>query len=65
MMVARGAGKVDDPTQESERSRKRRAMAGCKDELFRKQAGYEQEAACNARVLEGDPQFMLDVLDAK
>lgn len=40
-------------------------MAGCKDELFRKQAGYEQEAACNARVLEGDPQFMLDVLDAK
>ena len=65
LMVARGAGKVDDPSQESERSRKRRAMAGCKDETFRKDAGYDSEASCNSRVLGGDPQFMLDVLNAQ
>ena len=65
MMVARGAGKVDDPSSESERSRKRRAMAGCKDEVFRKEAGFDSEASCNSKVLGGDPQFMLNVLDAQ
>ena len=65
LMAARGAGKVEDPSQESDRSRKRRAMAGCKDDQFRKEAGYGVEAECNSRVLGGDPQFMLDVLDAQ
>jgi len=68
MMAARGAGKRDaDAPPESERSRKRRGMAGCHEEVFRKRAASESEvlteAACNSRVLGGDVQFMLDVLD--
>ena len=47
---------------ESERSRKRRAMAGCHDNLFRRKAGYESEAECNGRVLSGDLRFMLDAM---
>jgi hypothetical protein len=65
MMELRGAslgkGKQGD---ESEKSRKRRAMAGCKDELFWREAQAESEAICNSRVMAGDVQFMLDVLDA-
>ena len=67
MMAARGAQpKLDENERanESERSRKRRAMAGCKEEAYRQLAGQvETEAACNSRVLSGDVQFMLDVLD--
>ena len=64
MMAARGAGKRDpDAPPESERSRKRRAMAGCHEEGYRKLAASDSEAACNSRVLGGDVQFMLDVLD--
>eukprot|EP00965_Chrysotila_dentata_P082337 2717837-Pleurochrysis_carterae.AAC.2 len=64
-MSARGAGKVKDRSAESERSRKRRAMAGCKDDEFRKRAGYDSEAACNGRVLSGETEFMLDIIDAE
>ncbi|KAL1520369.1 hypothetical protein AB1Y20_021956 [Prymnesium parvum] len=64
LMAARGAGKVDDPTRESAKSRKRRAMAACRDATYRSQGGAADEASCNARVLSGDLQFMLDVLDA-
>ena len=66
MMAARGAIKRDpDAPPESERSRKRRAMAGCHEEAYRKLAGaIESEAACNSRVLGGEVQFMLTVLDA-
>ena len=63
-MAARGAGKRDSSSPESERSRKRRAMAGCHDDVYRKQAGFESEASCNSRVLGGEVQFMLDVIDA-
>ena len=39
-------------------------MAGCKEVDYRALAGgVESEAACNSRVLGGDVQFMLDVLD--
>ena len=48
---------------ESARSQKRRAMAGCHDTQFRQAAGLSTEADCNARVLGGDVQFMLDVMD--
>ena len=65
MMAARGAGKRDSSSPpESDRSRKRRAMAGCHDDVYRKQAGFESEASCNSRVLGGDVQFMLDIIDA-
>lgn len=66
MMAARGAGTRDpNAPPESERSRKRRAMAGCKEEAYRQLAdgALQSEAACNSRVLGGDAQFMLDVLD--
>jgi len=66
MMAARGAVKREtDSPPESERSKKRRAMAGCKEEAYRKlAAASDSEASCNSRVLGGDVQFMLDVLDA-
>jgi len=67
MMAARGAPSLtpEEASKETEKGRKRRAMAGCKDEICRREAGYENEASCNSRVLGGDPQFMLDVLDAQ
>lgn len=76
MMAARGAGKRDPSAPpESLKSQKRRAMAGCKEEEYRKLAATAtaataeseaafSEAACNSRVLGGEVQFMLDVLDA-
>lgn len=63
LMVARGAGRVEDSSKESDKSRKRRAMAGCKDDIFRSAAGYKDEASCNRRVLDGDLQFILDVMN--
>jgi len=41
---------------------KRRAMTGCKFAVSRKEAGEENEQACNGRVLSGDTVFMLDAL---
>ena len=65
LLAARGASSnANREGEESSRSKKRRAMAGCKDDVFRRQAGYETEAACNSRVLGGDPEFMLEVMDA-
>ena len=68
MMQARGAAPRDpNAPPESERSRKRRAMAGCHEEAYRKRTAYdtESEAQCNSRVLGGEVQFMLDALDAQ
>ena len=67
MLAARGAGNVKAKGGvESDRSKKRRAMAGCKDEIFRKRAGYyKDEAGCNQRALGGDLSFMLEVMDAE
>ena len=66
MLAMRGAGKptLSNGSEESARSRKRRAMAGCHDGEFREQAGLKTEAECNARVMGGDVQFILDVMDA-
>ena len=64
MMAARGAGKRDATAEpESDKSRKRRAMAGCHDDAYRQSAGLSSEAECNSRVLGGDVQFMIDVID--
>jgi len=67
MLAARGAGNVKAKGGvESDRSKKRRAMAGCKDELFRRKAGYDKdEAGCNQRVLGGEISFMIEVMDAE
>ena len=66
MLALRGAGKPDlaNGEVESPKKQKRRAMAGCHDEVFREQAGYKVESDCNARVMSGDVQFMLNVMDA-
>ena len=64
-LAARGALRdADATTPESDKSKKRRAMAGCKEDGFRKQAGYKDEASCNSRVMSGDTAFMLEVMDA-
>ena len=39
--------------------------AGCKEPDFRQLAGADSEASCNSRVLAGDAQFMLDVIDGQ
>ena len=66
MLAARGAGNAAAKQgNESDKSKKRRAMAGCKDDIFRAAASYKDEASCNARVMGGDWQFMLDVMDAE
>jgi hypothetical protein len=61
--AARGAGNLERKEgPESDVSKKRRAMAGCRDLDLRKQAGAADEKECTARVLRGDIHFMLNVL---
>ena len=66
LLSLRGAGKPElaNGEVESPKKQKRRAMAGCHDEIFREQAGYKVESECNARVMSGDVQFMINVMDA-
>lgn len=62
-MAARGAGNTnlkDGP--ESDVSKKRRAMAGCREPGLRKKANVPDEKECTARVLNGDFSFMLDIM---
>ena len=63
ILAARGVS-MGKSANESEKSKKRRAMGGCHDELFRRRAGYAKEVDCNARVLGGDVSFMLEIIDA-
>ena len=65
MLAMRGASKPADLAAESPKSQKRRAMAGCKDDIYRAASGYKDEASCNARVLGGDVNFMLEVMEAE
>ena len=66
LLSLRGAGKPElaNGEVESPKKQKRRAMGGCHDEIFREQAGYKLESDCNARVMSGDVQFMINVMDA-
>ena len=66
LLSLRGAGKPElaNGEVESPKKQKRRAMGGCHDEIFREQAGYKAESDCNARVMGGDVQFMINVMDA-
>lgn len=50
---------------ESEKSRKRRAMAGCSLEELRSSAGFVSAADCNQRVLAGDLEAILAAMDKK
>uniref|UniRef100_A0A7S1ZTT4 Uncharacterized protein n=2 Tax=Trieres chinensis TaxID=1514140 RepID=A0A7S1ZTT4_TRICV len=59
--AARGAGNTelkDGP--ESESSKKRRAMSGCRDSGLRAKAGTPDVKECTARVLRGDVDFILE-----
>jgi hypothetical protein len=61
--AARGAGNLERKEgPESDASKKRRAMAGCRDLDLRKQAGVANEKECTARVFGGDIDFMLNGL---
>lgn len=62
-MAARGAGNTDlREGPESDASKKRRAMAGCRDSGLRTKAGVEDTKECTARVLQGDLDFMLKAM---
>jgi hypothetical protein len=63
-LAAKGAGNVDlKQGPETDVSKKRRAMAGCRDKTLRQKAGLSEEKACNARVLQGDIDFMIQAMD--
>mmetsp|Transcript_27270 Transcript_27270/g.41239 ORF Transcript_27270/g.41239 Transcript_27270/m.41239 type:complete len:149 (+) Transcript_27270:96-542(+) len=60
-MAARGAGNTDlKEGEESLASKKRRAMAACRDEKRLSRAGIQDPKECNARVLQGEVDFMLE-----
>lgn len=62
-MAAQGAGNVSlKEGEESESSRKRRALAGCRNDAIRQKAGAGDTKACTSRVLGGEVQFMVDVM---
>ena len=62
-MAAQGAGNVSlKEGEESEASKKRRALAGCRNDTIRQKAGAGDTKACTSRVLGGEFQFMIDVM---
>ena len=62
-LAAQGAGNTDlREGEESEASKKRRALAGCRNDGMRKKSGMKDAKECTARVLGGDYQFMIDAL---
>lgn len=62
--AARGAGNIDskDLANESPASKKRRAFSGCRDKDTRAKLGNIKEKSCSKRVLEGEVDFVLNVL---
>ena len=62
-MAAQGAGNRNlMEGEESDASKKRRALAGCRNDAIRQRAGAGDTKACTARVLGGDFQFVIDVM---
>jgi hypothetical protein len=63
-MAAQGAGNTQlREGEESEASKKRRAMAGCRNDAIRKKAGGTKDViACNSRVMSGDFGFVLEAM---
>ena len=61
--AARGAGNMNlKEGVESDASRKRRAMSGCRDTGLREKAGVKDAKDCTARVLSGDFDFILNAM---
>lgn len=63
-LAAQGAGNLDlkEGVEESEASKKRRALAGCRNDRLRERGGTRDARECAARVLGGDYQFMIDAM---
>ena len=63
-LAAQGAGNLDlkEGTEESDASKKRRAMAGCRNDGLRAKSGVDDVKVCTKRVLSGDFQFMIDAM---
>mmetsp|Transcript_5485 Transcript_5485/g.11947 ORF Transcript_5485/g.11947 Transcript_5485/m.11947 type:complete len:168 (-) Transcript_5485:164-667(-) len=62
-LAAQGAGNLElKEGEESEASKKRRALAGCRNDGMRKKGGARDAKECTSRVLGGDYQFMVDVM---
>ncbi len=62
-LAAQGAGNTDlREGEESEASKKRRALAGCRNDKLRAKAGVKDAQTCTSRVLGGDYQFMVDAM---
>mmetsp|Transcript_23064 Transcript_23064/g.34931 ORF Transcript_23064/g.34931 Transcript_23064/m.34931 type:complete len:171 (+) Transcript_23064:48-560(+) len=63
-LAAQGAGNLDlkEGIEESDASKKRRAMAGCRNDGFRAKSGEDDVKVCTKRVLSGDFQFMIDAM---
>lgn len=58
--AARGAGNVTlKEGEESDASKKRRAMSACRDSGLREKSGVGDVKACNVRVMGGDFDFIL------
>ncbi len=65
IMAARGAGNTQSKgPDESVASRKRRALAGCRNEPMRRGSSFPVEKDCIGQVLDGNIGFMLEVLDS-
>lgn len=61
--AARGAGNLElKEGEESDASKKRRAMSACRDADIRSKAGVKDAKACNSRVMGGDFDFILEKL---
>jgi len=60
-LAAKGVGAVREG--ESPKATKRRAMAGCSMDEFRKKAGYNSAADCNQNVLSGELEAILSAMD--
>lgn len=64
--AARGAGNMNlKDGEESEASRKRRAMSNCRNKDIRKSVGLKDEKQCTARVMSGDFDFIFSSGGAK
>jgi preprotein translocase subunit SecG len=63
-LAAQGAGNLDlkEGMDESDASKKRRAMAGCRNDNLRAKSGESDVKVCTKRVLSGDFQFMIDAM---
>ena len=62
-LAAQGAGNTNlREGEESEASKKRRALAGCRNDRLRQMSGVTSSQECTARVLQNDYKFMIDAM---